>query len=310
MAANPLGALQVADQWVPLLAAYRWLEQSRGSGRYLREITAPGVDTKFVERHRELLARLLGVDRRPAAFVTGSRPARQARHGAVAVRYRRSGIPVPLSEGTFRVEELASLPASVETAMIIENETTYLTVPIPVKGVVLWGKGFEVDRAGSLPGLRDAVVHYWGDLDSLSFAVCWSVVTGVRAGGRGDPTDAVELAIDHPAEHHDPVAAGQAAGLGPVGLGWQRLEVVEGVGDLDRHLTAVPAQPGDPVRAFHQPGRHPQRPPQLVLHPQHIAASAAGRRSVDHRGTRHPGRGKYLIKSGERVGLPVARGRR
>jgi hypothetical protein len=25
-----------------------------------------------------------------------------------------------------------------------------------------------------------------------------------------------------------------------------------------------------------------------------------------HTGTRHPGRGKYLIKSGQRIGLPVA----
>ena len=47
------------------------LDRARGSGRYLREITAPGVDTKFVERHRELLARLLGVDPGAAAFVAG-----------------------------------------------------------------------------------------------------------------------------------------------------------------------------------------------------------------------------------------------
>jgi hypothetical protein len=171
VAAHPLGALQVADQWVPLLAAYRWLEQARGSGRYLREITAPGVDTKFVERHRELLARLLGVEAGAARFIAGL--GLHAKPTTVRLRFDPAvlGMPVRLSEGTFRVEELASLPASVETAAIIENETTYLTVPIPDKGVVLWGKGFEVDRAGSLPWLRDAVVHYWGDLDSHGFAI-------------------------------------------------------------------------------------------------------------------------------------------
>jgi hypothetical protein len=149
----------------------RALEQARGSGRYLREITAPGVDTKFVERHRELLARLLGVEGGAGRFIAGL--GLRAKPTTVRLRFDPVvlGMPVRLSEGTFRVEELASLPASVETAVIIENETTYLTVPIPDKGVVLWGKGFEVDRAGSLPWLRDAVVHYWGDLDSHGFAI-------------------------------------------------------------------------------------------------------------------------------------------
>ncbi|MBW0091314.1 TerD family protein, partial [Pseudonocardia sp. KRD-188] len=56
---HPLRSLRTAHEWAPLLAAYRWLDQARGSGRHLREITAPGVDTKFVERHRDLLAALL-----------------------------------------------------------------------------------------------------------------------------------------------------------------------------------------------------------------------------------------------------------
>jgi hypothetical protein len=171
VAAHPLAALQVADQWVPLLAAYRWLAQARGSGRYLREITAPGVDTKFVERHRELLARLLGVEGGATRFIAGL--GLRAKPTMVRLRFDPAvlGVPVRLSEGAFRIEELAALPASVQTAVIIENETTYLTVPVPAQGVVLWGKGFEVDRAGSLPWLRDAVVHYWGDLDSHGFAI-------------------------------------------------------------------------------------------------------------------------------------------
>ncbi len=36
---------------------------------------------------------------------------------------------------------------------------------------MLWGKGFEVDRAGSLPWLREVAVDYWGDLDTHGFAI-------------------------------------------------------------------------------------------------------------------------------------------
>jgi hypothetical protein len=171
VAAHPLRALEVADEWAPMLAAYSWLDEARGSGRYLREITAPGVDTKFVERHRELLAGLLGVGRNATGFVAGLGLA--AKPAAVRLRFDPAvlGLPVALSEGTFRVDELAALPVTVRTAVIIENETTYRTVPVPDGGIVVWGKGFEVDRVGSLPWLQDAPVHYWGDLDTHGFAI-------------------------------------------------------------------------------------------------------------------------------------------
>ena len=167
---HPLRALRTADEWTPLLAAYRWLDQARGSGRYLREITAPGVDTKFVERHRDLLAALLGVGR-GTAFVTGL----GLRPKPLMLRLRCAasaiGLPGQLTEGTFRLDELAALEPSVRTAVIVENEITYLTVPVPDDGIVIWGKGFEVDRVGALPWLHDTDVHYWGDLDTHGFAI-------------------------------------------------------------------------------------------------------------------------------------------
>ncbi len=169
--AHPLRALEVAHEWKPLLAAYSWLDTARGSGRFLREITAPGVDTKFVERHRQVLSQLLGTDTSATGFVTGL--GLRTKPEAVRVRFDPSalGLPALLSEATLRVAELAKLPAHVHTAIIIENEITYLTVPIPERGVVVWGKGFEVNRAGSLPWLQDAEVLYWGDLDTHGFAI-------------------------------------------------------------------------------------------------------------------------------------------
>lgn len=168
---QPHRALQVADQWEQIVAAYRWLDASRGSGRNMREITAPGVDTKFIEKHLPVLGQLLGADGTAAGFVAslglGTKPQSLRLRFAPEVL----GLPAVLSEATFRVEELAAVAATVRTAVIVENETTYLSVPVPDAGVVIWGKGFEVDRAGRLPWLRDVDVHYWGDLDTHGFAI-------------------------------------------------------------------------------------------------------------------------------------------
>ncbi|MDO8393929.1 MAG: DUF2220 domain-containing protein, partial [Dietzia sp.] len=56
-------------------------------------------------------------------------------------------------------------------AVVVENEVTYLTLPVPADGVVIWGKGFDVARLGHWAVLQDAEVHYWDDLDTHGFAI-------------------------------------------------------------------------------------------------------------------------------------------
>ena len=76
-----------------------------------------------------------------------------------------------LSEVAVRAEELTQLDVAAGRALIVENEITYLSVPVPPDGVVLWGRGFDVDRVGRLPWLMDAEVTYWGDIDTHGFAI-------------------------------------------------------------------------------------------------------------------------------------------
>lgn len=169
--AHPHAALEVdAAAWPSLLAAVRWLRDARGSGRHLREITAPGVDTKLVERHRGLIAGVLGVPGTAEGFVEAlglaAKPARLRLRLGAAVR---PGLG--LSDVTAPVEELVALDVRVSSAVVVENETTFLTAPVPVDGVVIFGEGFRVSRAGRLPWLADVPVHYWGDLDTHGFAI-------------------------------------------------------------------------------------------------------------------------------------------
>ncbi len=162
--AKPLQAVALADQWAQLLAAFDWLDAARGSGVYLRQISAPGVDTKFVERHRGVLAAMLGVSSSAGGFLGDLGLAVKPQ----LVRLRGRG---PWSEVSVRVPELALLDLAVETVLIVENEITFLSVPLPDRGLVLWGRGFDIGRLAGLPWLRSARVHYWGDLDTHGFAI-------------------------------------------------------------------------------------------------------------------------------------------
>lgn len=168
--AHPHQAVQLGDEWERLLAAYTWLDAHRGSGRYLREISAPAVDTKFTERHRSVLAGMLGVSGTTAGFLTGL--GLRAKPELVRLRVCPSlGLPKPLSELAVRSDELAELTLEPRSALVVENEITYLSVDVPAGGVVIWGKGFEVDRVGRLPWLAGGEILYWGDLDTHGFAI-------------------------------------------------------------------------------------------------------------------------------------------
>ncbi|QGN34424.1 Wadjet anti-phage system protein JetD domain-containing protein [Microlunatus sp. Gsoil 973] len=167
---HPLRALELSEELPRLLAAFDWLDAHRSSDRYLREIAAPGVDTKFAERHRAVLADLLGVSRTSTGFLVGL--GLRAKPEFVRLRFASSlGLPAPLTELGVRADQLADLDLGPTRALVIENEITYLSVDVPADGVVIWGKGFDVDQVGKLSWLTDADVVYWGDLDTHGFAI-------------------------------------------------------------------------------------------------------------------------------------------
>lgn len=168
--AHPHGALALFDDWPTLLAAYDWLDGHRGSGNYLREISAPGVDTKFAERHRGVLAGMLGVSAGGVGFLTGL----GLRRKPEMVRLRVGsalGLPVGITELALRTDEIVELDVRPRAAIVVENEISYLSVGVPADAVAIWGKGFDVDRVGRLPWLAGAHVVYWGDLDTHGFAI-------------------------------------------------------------------------------------------------------------------------------------------
>lgn len=167
--AKPVTAIGHAEEWSKLLAAYRWLDAARGSGRYLRQIDAPGVDTKFVEARRSVLADLLGVSRQSASFLADLGLCTKPEY--VRIRFAAAIAPVPVSELTVRTDDLDGLGITFSTAVVVENEITYLTLPVPADGVLVWGRGFDVARLARWPALRKADIHYWGDLDTHGFAI-------------------------------------------------------------------------------------------------------------------------------------------
>lgn len=180
MSAKPMEVLRHQGEWVRLVDTARWIDAYARSDMYVRQVDVPGVDTKFIERFRTILAALLDcelaedrVDRsRPPSDFAGRYLFRQK---PSYVRYRRLSDGPGFSELTVRVSELADMPPAARTVFVVENEITYLAFPTVEDAVVIFGEGYAASRLRPLKWLAQKNLVYWGDIDTHGFAILNSV---------------------------------------------------------------------------------------------------------------------------------------
>ena len=186
LACRPMQLLKLAERWEKLLATVRWIDERQSPGIYLRQVDVPGVDTKFIEQHRGVLAELLDlqlapgrVDADAADFAGRYRFRRKPGY----VRFRSpgpcggsSGVvppwPAPgFTELSVRADEFAAPPPEAKRVYVIENEITYLAFPVPGDALVIFGGGYSVDVLESLTWLAELDLVYWGDIDTHGFVI-------------------------------------------------------------------------------------------------------------------------------------------
>jgi hypothetical protein len=209
---RPLIVVEQADAWERVLAVLAWFRDHPRPGIYLRQLDVPGVDTKFIERRRGLLAQLLDLVLPPPAIDAAFTGAAgfEGRYGLRSrpplVRFR---ILDPdqriagLSDLTVPVAELASLDLPASRVFVTENEVNGLAFPDVPGSVVMFGLGYGLDRLAALPWLSDRQVVYWGDLDTHGFAML-SRLRSVNPGAASILMDRETLLAHRPLWVHEP----------------------------------------------------------------------------------------------------------
>jgi hypothetical protein len=175
LTSHPVRALGLAADWAQLLGCVAWIDQRQTPGMYLRQVDVPGVDTKFIERHKGVLTDLLDQQ------LNADRIDPETRDFEARFRFRRKPAYVRFrcgrrSEGGFteltvRADELSAAPPGITRAYIVENEVTYLAFPLAPDATVILGGGYAVPVLESLPWLAALDVSYWGDIDTHGFAI-------------------------------------------------------------------------------------------------------------------------------------------
>ncbi len=180
---RPLTALALADEWARLLAVVVWLQSHPRPGLYLRQVDLGGVDSKFFEAHRGVLAELLDLSL-PAESIDPSASGLSGfcrRYGfkdkPLRIRFRVLDPAVSLlpqaaaQDITLTQADFEALNPPVRDVFITENEVNFLAFPPVAHSLVIFGAGYGFEVLAGAPWLQNCRIHYWGDLDTHGFAI-------------------------------------------------------------------------------------------------------------------------------------------
>lgn len=188
LARRALAVLEQGEAWARMLAILEWFASHPRPGLYLRQLDIAGVDSKFIETRKAMLAELLDLVLPAGAIDTNATGARQfeARYGLLSkpalLRFRildpahavqgLSDLAVPLGQ-------FAALQTQVRRVFITENEINGLAFPQMPEAMVIFGGGYGVERLSGVDWLATREVFYWGDIDTHGFAILDRLRAGV-----------------------------------------------------------------------------------------------------------------------------------
>ncbi|WP_108813196.1 Wadjet anti-phage system protein JetD domain-containing protein, partial [Xanthomonas fragariae] len=158
-----------------LVAVVDWLHRHRDSGLFLRQLPIAGIDSKWIESRRgvvaDWLAGLRGIaGPRSFASLSGLRAAPdrvRLRLLDPALRQHVGG----LEDITAPIAQIAALHLPARRVLIVENHETGLACEALPGTVVLMARGYAIEYVRSIDWLRALPLYYWGDIDTHGLAI-------------------------------------------------------------------------------------------------------------------------------------------
>lgn len=159
-----------------LVDTVAWIEKNPASNLYPRQLPVSGLDSKWLEKRKGLLAELVGGTRGESSSEGDffQRCGLKAPPQLIRLRILDNGLRQRLGglkDIAAPWEQLADLELPVSNVFIVENLQTGLAFGDLPGSIVIMQLGYGVDALGRLPWVAKAHCVYWGDLDTHGFAI-------------------------------------------------------------------------------------------------------------------------------------------
>jgi len=183
----PLKALELAGEWNRLLDLCEWMQLHPNPRIYLRQVDVAGVDSKFIEHHRKVLAQLFDIILPVFAVdddfsgVAGFAHRYGFLDKPVMIRLRPLDAAISLlhsdadQDVMMTAKGFAALHQDVRNQVkalfIVENEINYLAFPDYPNALLIFGSGYGFEAFKQATWMPACAIYYWGDLDTHGFAI-------------------------------------------------------------------------------------------------------------------------------------------
>ncbi len=172
---SPMGLIELTEaNWQYLLITCRYFLKTPLPGVHARELPIP-VPTKYIERNRSLLGRLLpmvvGDQFNPEGLTLEERHGLKESISLIEVRLLDTYSEFPLRHFSIRAEELSNIQSQFDKILILENRRNFLAVESHSRTLAILGGGYGVGllRQASIP--ESCRIYYWGDIDPHGYRI-------------------------------------------------------------------------------------------------------------------------------------------
>lgn len=164
-----------------LINMVAWIEKNPASNLYPRQLPVSGLDSKWLEKRKGLLAHIVDAVQ-GRSTIEGNVPTSDF-YGRCGLKAPPQLIRLRILDESLRQRvgglndisapwgQLAELDLPVSNIFIVENLQTGLGFDDLPGSVVIMQLGYGVDVLGRLPWVAKAHCVYWGDLDTHGFAI-------------------------------------------------------------------------------------------------------------------------------------------
>lgn len=187
------------DFWVIVQLVDYLASLKRTPNIYVRQVSLPLMDTKFIERNYRMIDELLILCLPKDRDLQECEPLESDKQGykksrsfsdfvkrwgfankKEMIRWRMLDPKMnsSLYEGAgsmidsiVPIDVLAHLKLNFEHVIICENEVCYLNLPAITNSIAIFGSGYKVGLLSELPWLKDKDIIYWGDIDTHGFNI-------------------------------------------------------------------------------------------------------------------------------------------
>lgn len=177
---SPKTVLSIIPDLSRLLEVLEWMVSHPRPELYLRQISLPGIDTKFIEQYKKVLGEWLDI-LLCSSIVDQSKSGVnnfEARYGFLSkptlIRFRILDPTLSiqgLTDLSVPAEEFSRLSIEVQRVFVTENDINGLTIPPHEKSIVIFGRGYGFEELAKARWLLSKDIYYWGDIDTHGFAI-------------------------------------------------------------------------------------------------------------------------------------------